>query len=498
MEDIDRALATMKTSSCMGGDWWDVAALRIAPVGAKQQLAEMFTRWRRQGLLPIQLMYNIVKLIPKPGGGERPIALMPMLVRLYFRLGKGEEQEWLQEKVKHYDKAVKGSSALQAALGVLFRDELAAGKGEARVSVLWDLEKFFDNIALDVLIRRAMQFGYPGRLLLASVRCYLGPRMLVWQDVTGDWRMPNSSICAGCVRACNMARLVVYGVLEKVTEYNPRVQICQYVEDINTTVQDRNRDVAVCGLGRVVEDMKEGCERDFLVVSSKKTCIVSRDRGLVDLVRRRLKRTYGDMLVGRGGEGPETSYFGAKVLVSPLPPPWGVAVMLPSVLTLGRPRRITRVSAKRFKEASRRSGKISRFGAKVKEKYLRTAAWAKASYHVPFKGASPTEMDRLRSLARASTGMDGAGGCKTSIIGLRLGISWDPEVRAVQLQIKEWLKWWWTNPEHRIDAARLWIATRSRLKEMGRTRRWKNVNGLVAAMVAMLLNLGWEPEGPVI
>ena len=134
----------------------------------------------------------------------------------------------------------------------------------------------------------------------------------------------------------------------------------------------------------------------------------------------------------------------------------------------------------------------------MREKYFRTAAWAKASYHVPFKGASPTEMDRLRSLARASTGMDGAGGCKTSIIGLRLGISWDPEVRAVQLQIKEWLKWWWTNPEYRIDAARLWVATRSRLKDMGRTRRWKNVNGPVAAMVAMLLNLGWEPEGPVI
>ena len=161
VEDIDRALATMKTSSGMGGDWWDVAALRMAPVGAKEQLAEMMTKWRRQGLLPIQLMYNIVKLIPKPGGGERPIALMPMLVRLYFRLGKGEEQEWLDAKVKHYDKAVKGSSAVQAALGVLFKDELAAGKGEARVSVLWDLEKFFDNIALDVLIRRAMQFGYP-------------------------------------------------------------------------------------------------------------------------------------------------------------------------------------------------------------------------------------------------------------------------------------------------------------------------------------------------
>ena len=56
------------------------------------------------------------------------------------------------------------------------------------------------------------------------------------------------------------------------------------------------------------------------MVSSKKTCIVSRDRGLVDLVRRRLKRTYGDMLVGEA-----VSYLGADVggegKSSPLPPP---------------------------------------------------------------------------------------------------------------------------------------------------------------------------------
>ena len=42
---------------------------------------------------------------------------------------------------------------------------------------------------------------------------------------------PNTSICAGCVKANDMARVIMYDVLDQVHMANPKLEMSQYVDD---------------------------------------------------------------------------------------------------------------------------------------------------------------------------------------------------------------------------------------------------------------------------
>eukprot|EP00973_Karenia_brevis_P074517 10355769-Karenia_brevis.AAC.1 len=70
----------------------------------------------------------------KPLGGTRPIALMPMLYRIWTKTRKPYIQRWERANAGPWDAAVAGSSAFRAALTSMFGNELAYHKGEATFS----------------------------------------------------------------------------------------------------------------------------------------------------------------------------------------------------------------------------------------------------------------------------------------------------------------------------------------------------------------------------
>ena len=63
-------------------------------------------------------------------GGSRPIALMPMLYRLYTKIRRPYIIQWELAHQGPWDAAVKGSSALRAGLLSLLRDEMAIRLGK--------------------------------------------------------------------------------------------------------------------------------------------------------------------------------------------------------------------------------------------------------------------------------------------------------------------------------------------------------------------------------
>eukprot|EP00973_Karenia_brevis_P000352 50379-Karenia_brevis.AAC.1 len=63
----------------------------------------------------------------------------------------------------------------------MFGNEVAYYKGEATLATLYDMEKFYDNISIPVLIREATRLGYPAlvqklelqmHMACRSIRCY--------------------------------------------------------------------------------------------------------------------------------------------------------------------------------------------------------------------------------------------------------------------------------------------------------------------------------------
>eukprot|EP00973_Karenia_brevis_P084836 11770873-Karenia_brevis.AAC.1 len=67
-------------------------------------------------------------------GGTRPIALMPMLYRIWTKTRKPYIQKWERATAGPWDAAVEGCSALRAALTSMFGNEVAYYKGEATLS----------------------------------------------------------------------------------------------------------------------------------------------------------------------------------------------------------------------------------------------------------------------------------------------------------------------------------------------------------------------------
>eukprot|EP00973_Karenia_brevis_P042003 5814885-Karenia_brevis.AAC.1 len=88
---------------------------------------------------------------------------------------------WDRANAGPWDAVVEGSSALRAALTSMFVSEVAYYRGEATLSTLYDMQRFYDNISFPKLIQEATRLGYPPlvfktglqiHMVCRSIRCY--------------------------------------------------------------------------------------------------------------------------------------------------------------------------------------------------------------------------------------------------------------------------------------------------------------------------------------
>ena len=55
------------------------------------------------------MLANIIVLMGKPQGGSRPIVLMPMIYRIWAKIGKPYIDMWCKDNQGPWDAAVSGS-----------------------------------------------------------------------------------------------------------------------------------------------------------------------------------------------------------------------------------------------------------------------------------------------------------------------------------------------------------------------------------------------------
>jgi hypothetical protein len=92
-------------------------------------LCQLFLKAEKDLMWPTSTTQVVMALLPKPGGGERTIGLTSGFYRLYMRIRKPGIARWQDEHVGHWDHAVRGSSALRAAIIREFRNDLAKWAG---------------------------------------------------------------------------------------------------------------------------------------------------------------------------------------------------------------------------------------------------------------------------------------------------------------------------------------------------------------------------------
>ena len=76
-------------------------------------------------IIPLHFMQNVVALLGKPTGiGERPIALLTFVYRLWIRVRKPLVASWDEDTHKFWDTAVNGFTPLKATLLRTILDEI--------------------------------------------------------------------------------------------------------------------------------------------------------------------------------------------------------------------------------------------------------------------------------------------------------------------------------------------------------------------------------------
>ncbi len=82
----------------------------------------------------------MIKLIPKPKGGKRPIGLLTALIRLWERLRIEEVRAWKGTAFRDYNWAARGRSAQDAVWKQSVLCEAAAWRGHDALADLYDLD----------------------------------------------------------------------------------------------------------------------------------------------------------------------------------------------------------------------------------------------------------------------------------------------------------------------------------------------------------------------
>ena len=174
---------------------------------------------------------NLICLLPKPNGGDRPICLATLLYVIWSGIRSPGVKTWDAERAGHWDDAVRGSSALRAALKRRILDECAVLHGKCTAGIYWDVEKFYDNIDIVKLATLAQTYEYPIAVSSLDLQVHVAPRVVRWAGYYSETTPIFSSILAGSKFSNSYARIALYETLERAHAMIPD-QVRQYVDDL--------------------------------------------------------------------------------------------------------------------------------------------------------------------------------------------------------------------------------------------------------------------------
>ena len=237
---LQQAAQRFKKHTARGASAWSPAEWAGLPSEAWHDLADIAQAVESQCCLPRAELDVLIHFIGKPGTQhkppdkrERPIAVLGALYRLIQKARKGETMAWARGYEAQWDDAKPGRSAQSAAMPRNIRCEVAARKGQAVVALLWDIEAFYDSIAIPDLVHLALEAGYPPWQLGLAVQASAAIRHL---NASGELSRPvdttATSILAGCVQSNVFAKIRLKKCLQRIHDTLPGDGPSQYVDDL--------------------------------------------------------------------------------------------------------------------------------------------------------------------------------------------------------------------------------------------------------------------------
>ena len=86
------------------------------PEEAWHDLGSLISECEANLTFPIQVLVHLMFSLPKPGGGERMVAILALILRSWSKARRQGLASWDARRAGFWDTAIAGSSALKAAL----------------------------------------------------------------------------------------------------------------------------------------------------------------------------------------------------------------------------------------------------------------------------------------------------------------------------------------------------------------------------------------------
>ena len=463
-----------RTRAAMGVDLMPGQMLKDLPIDTWDGLAEECNHWEQTLALPLQAVISIMTVLPKPQGGERLIALMHRLLRAYFKARRWHIDVWEQAKGEWWDTAIKGSSALQAAISRAFGAEMAVLAGASVVAGFIDIEKFYDSLDPHTLVVQLIRLGFPAVSLLLHLQAHWGLRCIMKGGVISPLFGVTRSILAGCTSSNAIARAYLHHVCEELTWQIPSVKLNTFVGDFVLWLIGSKVTLATemtNALGKAYDVIKKAG-----LTISEKSVVVSSNKQLAVETSQRVLTEKGIHSKAAG----QTKDLGVAT-------------------SLARSR-VATVMANRFEKAKLKSKKVQVIKHALKSSGIRfaTKAWSTAIaptmlYGNTAAGIGKAALHSVRTEAVRTLGLEMAGHSTTAVLAVALGELADPAVKVPVATIMQWLQIARSQFEHYPGLPSMWRLAVKAAKSR-RERRWQAVKGPMTATISTLLDCGWEPE----
>jgi hypothetical protein len=470
---IRKCISTAPSKAALGADQWrprdwktlpdeGIAELRCLLVGIERSIS-----WPRQALL------NVAVFLGKPTvpPSERSITLTAGIYRLWCKLRRPQVLEWETGAAGFWDKAVAGSSALQAALQRELRHEVASELGACTGGVYWDMAKFYDTLRPDIVMERAIAMGFPLRTLVLGMMVHQAARALRAGEAYSEPILPAQSILAGCGLSVSWTRAVLFSMLEVAHRRYPveHYFVDSWVDDLSSVIQGTTqmcKDIAV----ETGVQLAGAAKQLGLVISEKSKVIFNRP-GVAKQVALRLQEE------------------GVPVTAAMLTKDLGIGTGACSS------RRHTGVMKTRRCSMTTRLNRI-RILVKQDRKcrhLVWTGAKPQGTWGHQGVGLAPTSINRIRQQFAAAAMIRRGGGCTTTAFALTVGQDSDPMISLRVELLKSWLEVAATTTVQPSALQKVW---RQQQQKLSGPLRWGQVKGPMGAVIATLTDLGWIPEGP--
>ena len=178
-----------------------------------------------------------------------------------------------------WEDAVKGSSALQAALNRRLLDETAVALGLVTASTYWDLAKFYDSIDWVRAIKWAIELKFPCALLRVVISLHMAPRVVRVGKMCSSIIQPHNSVVAGCSSAIWLSRVMVCTILAEVHLEGP-IKSRNFFDDITSRCTHEDPEDVVAELSKHSVRLGQTIIKSRLGINESKTIVVGTTKAL--------------------------------------------------------------------------------------------------------------------------------------------------------------------------------------------------------------------------